>query len=172
MDRFIEWTITNGLKINSDKTIVISFFQKLCLLSSFDYTIASNILSRVFEVKDLGVIFDSELTFNPRITFVSTRASGILGLITRNSSEFRDHTALLQLYRAHVLPILTYASVIWSPHLGYVIYTLESVQRKFLRCLSRHTDSPIKRFDHDFSDISIKSYYKITSCFLCPLHRL
>lgn len=171
------WAENNGLRINFDKTKVISFFQRRCLFSPFDYSLDHSTISRVDEIRDLGVIFDSELTFKSHIASVVAKASRMLGLVTRNSSEFRDHAALLQLYRAHVIPILTYASVIWTPSLRYQIDFLEAINHRFMRYLSRHTDTPMNRFDHDYSPISkkfsIPSIKSIHDYFdLCTVHKI
>lgn len=85
---------------------------------------------------------------------VCTRAARALGFITRNSRKFKSAETFIRLYRAYVLPILTTASVIWSPHLRYQINMLEGVQHRFLRALSRFTPTPMHRFNHNYAAVS------------------
>ena len=55
-----------------------------------------------------------------------------------------------------VLPVLTFGSIIWSPYSQRHIYTLESMQRQFLRFLSFKAGHPISFYDHDLTNISVK----------------
>ena len=52
-----------------------------------------------------------------------------------------------------VLPILNYASTVWSPFYNYEINKLESVQHFFLRYLAWKSGSPMDWRDHDYSEV-------------------
>jgi hypothetical protein len=79
------------------------------------------ILDRVDSITDLGVV-------TVRCHFL-----GILGLVKRLSSEFRDHYTLRTLYVSLVRPKLEYASRVWRPFYDMHISRIERVQRKFVR---------------------------------------
>lgn len=156
LDRVVDWCMRNDLKINLSKTVIITYHPPALPYTSHTYYIDSAPVVRVSEVRDLGVIYDSELSFSSHLGYVCRKASKVLGLITRNTKDFSKPETLCQLYKSYVIPILIYASPVWSPHLKYEIEFLESVQRRFLRSLSRFTDKPMTRFDHDFKAIAKK----------------
>ena len=58
-----------------------------------------------------------------------------------------------------MLPVLTYAFIIWTPYTVDSINKLETIQRRLLRHLAYRFHVPINRFDHDFS--SVFQYYNI-----------
>ncbi|XP_055631915.1 uncharacterized protein LOC129771846 [Toxorhynchites rutilus septentrionalis] len=59
---------------------------------------ADHILNRESNIKDLGVILDSKLTFKDQVAYVSAKASKQLGFIFRFAGEFRDVSCLKALY--------------------------------------------------------------------------
>ncbi|XP_055604294.1 uncharacterized protein LOC129752545 [Uranotaenia lowii] len=59
-------------------------------------------LDRVFEVDDLGVILDAQLTFDSQRTSVIRKANRQLGFISKVAREFRDPLCLKSLYCALV----------------------------------------------------------------------
>lgn len=56
-----------------------------------------------------------------------------------------------------------YASVVWNPYLDTQISKLERVQHKFLRFISYKLNTPMSRYNHDYSEI-------LTSLNMRPLH--
>ncbi len=59
-------------------------------------------LERVTEIKDLGVIMDSKLTFKNHINKISSNAKKALGFIIRKSKIFRKAETLRMFYFASV----------------------------------------------------------------------
>lgn len=95
----------------------------------------SGILERVIHFKDLGVVFDSELSFDRHIADITKRAYNMLGFIVRNSGSFNNLSTIKSLYFAYVRSILEYSSIVWCPYYGIHKHALESIQRKFLKFL-------------------------------------
>ena len=52
-----------------------------------------------------------------------------------SNTFFADNETLVKLYKIYARPYLDYASVVYSPHCLYLIDTLESVQRHFIKRL-------------------------------------
>ena len=50
---------------------------------------------------------------------------------------------IIHLYKSLVLPILHYASSVWSPYIGYEVKRLEQVHHKFLRYLAFKSGRPM-----------------------------
>src|SRR5436190_18523720 len=93
------------------------------------------VLQRTSVFKDLGILFDTKLTFSEHVLAVCKSAFGLLGLIRRSGNFLRNTESLKMLYYSLVRSKLEYGAVIWSPHFVYLIVTIESIQRKFLRFL-------------------------------------
>ena len=68
-----EWSIENGLHLNSDKCKIM-FFYRNSLHVEFDYLINNFILNHVDVIKDLGVLFDSKVTFAPHLNSVISKS--------------------------------------------------------------------------------------------------
>lgn len=96
-----------------------------------DQTGTQNV-DNVTHEKDLGVIFDSELSFNQHIATKVKRANQALGTI-KKTFTYLDKDIFLPLYKAYVRPHLEYASVVWSPIFKKDIIAIEQVQRRATR---------------------------------------
>ncbi len=67
-------------------------------------------MERVTEIKDLGVIMDSKLTFKNHINKISSNEKKALGFIMENSKIFTKTKTLRMLYFALVRSQLEFAS--------------------------------------------------------------
>lgn len=132
LSAFSVWCRNNYLYLNIDKCNVVTFCRKLLPLS-FPYSIDTALLNVTSEIKDLGIIFDSKLTFAQHLDFITNKASSMLGFVRRWSKEFHDPYALRSLYECLVRSILEYGCQVWYPFYNVHINRLESVQNKFLR---------------------------------------
>ena len=98
------------------------------------FAIGSSALPVVDHVKDLGVIIDEQLKFHLHINHVIasafTRANLILKCFTSRHAQ-----TLLRAFKTYVLPVIEYASSVWSPHYAADIRKVERVQRKFTKRL-------------------------------------
>ena len=79
--------------------------------------------------KDLGVIMDSNLSFDQHIGEMVNKANRMLGLIKRNFKYINENT-FLNLYKSLVRPLIEYASPVWNTKKIYLIKQLEGVQRR------------------------------------------
>ena len=88
-------------------------------------TIFATICSHVY--KDLGVIFDSRLSFREHRQEKIEKAYKMLGIIKRNFIHFSSNT-FIQLYKSIVRPHLDYANSFWHPYKVGDIEDIEKVQ--------------------------------------------
>lgn len=132
IDSLAEWCVSNGMEMNALKCKVITFSKSRTSMS-YAYKVNGTNLDRVTSIKDLGVLFDSQLSFNEHISATASKAFAMLGFIRRNTHEFRDVYALKTLYCSIVRSILEYAVQVWAPHHETQIARLERVQRSFVR---------------------------------------
>jgi ribonuclease P/MRP protein subunit RPP40 len=98
------------------------------------FNLDENELSIVDEIKDLGVLFNSNLNFANHITAIIGSARQRLFLLKKCFAS-SNSTALIIGYKTYVLPILEYCSQVWSPQYSTEIARIESVQRMFLKRL-------------------------------------
>ncbi|XP_026325292.1 uncharacterized protein LOC113234212 [Hyposmocoma kahamanoa] len=89
-------------------------------------------LETVDEIRDLGVLVDSNLRFDSHIKKTVNKGFRMMGFVLRNAKEFKKSSSKIKLFQALVLPGLEFNSVIWTPHYEVYIKRLESVQKRFL----------------------------------------
>uniref|UniRef100_A0A8D8ZWV8 Reverse transcriptase n=1 Tax=Cacopsylla melanoneura TaxID=428564 RepID=A0A8D8ZWV8_9HEMI len=121
--------------LNVDKCQVITFHRKHAP-HMYDYFINGIEVNRVYQVKDLGVMFNCDLKFNSHYNAVVNKAFRTLGFLYRNSREFQSADTLKSLYFTLVRSSLEYSSVTWSPMYNIHIDAFEKVQRVLLRMLA------------------------------------
>lgn len=131
-----DWCIRNDMDLNIAKCSIITFTRKKKVFT-FEYGIDGQILKRVVEVKDLGILIDSKLTFDKHVNYVFRRCNKLLGFIFRacRCRRFKSKSSLMFLYNSFIRSLCEYSSVIWNPH--YKIYQdkIERIQRKYTRLL-------------------------------------
>ena len=87
------------------------------------------VVTECAEEKDLGVWFDSSMSFDNHINKVVSKANQITGII-RRSFSFLDKSTFLQLYKSMIRPHVEYANSVWSPYLKRQSVAIEKVQRR------------------------------------------
>lgn len=130
IDQFAEWCTENGLSMNLSKCKIITFTHKKSPIIN-DYTINGQVIERVDEIRDLGVILDKKLNFNKHIEYVSNKAKAVQQFVKRQSFFF-DTDIVKLLYTALVRSNLEFACSIWSPFHDVHKSTLESIQKQMV----------------------------------------
>ena len=131
LDGISRWCENNKLYLNTSKCYFIRFTRcKTPVI--FDYVTGINKVLQVDVIKDLGVIFDSKLSFKQHIFSISMRARKLWGFIARSCANF-DIIVLKTLYISLVRSVLEYSAPVWSPYFQCNIDLLERVQKRFLR---------------------------------------
>ena len=87
-------------------------------------------------IKDLGIIFDVNSTFDIHIDTLIERIKSINSWIYRTFST-RDVLTMLTLWKSLVLPHIDYCSQLWSPTKRYQIQKLEALQKCYLNGISK-----------------------------------
>lgn len=148
IDTFASWCKANGLDLNPKKCKKMSFSRSRSPLMT-NYTIDGTPIENVQICCDLGVTFDSRLTFTPHIDNVIASASKTLAFITRVCRNFDNTKVMRTLFLSIVRPKLEYAAFVWSPIFRNQIDKIEAVNRKFLKFLCWKLDGvyPIRGCD-------------------------
>lgn len=116
-------------------------------LHYFNYNINGCALNKVKSIRDLGVVFDSKLSFEPHVSVVVNSACRMLGFISRSLNKFKKIETYTKLYSSYVRSILEYASTVWSPFYQNHNASIERVQKKFTRSLYRKFHYPYENYN-------------------------
>ena len=133
LDSFADYCRTFCLDVNLDKCVKISFRKRLTGKLNFDYSLFGVKLSEVSEVRDLGVILDSKLTYKTHIEQIYKKALRMLGYLIRTCRDFGNLGAIKAVYFSFVRSHLEYCCQVWSPRLAGDRVMLEKIQRRFIR---------------------------------------
>ena len=138
------WCFNNRLLLNPDKTklIVYGSRQMISKLQDFRLTLLGKELLPVDSVKDLGVVFDSKLSFNDHIIKTASSCMSALGQISRVKHIFRKDI-LVTIINSLVFSKLYYCSSVWSNTSASNIRKLQGVQNFAARIVSG-----TRKFDH------------------------
>lgn len=169
-----KWCEDNSMQLNAKKCVVISFTKKRHKII-YDYTINNITLERKVIVKDLGILFDSELSFRSHYDYIVERGRKLLGFIIRSTKNFKKERSLIYLYSTLIRSILEYGCQVWSPFYQVHIKNIDNIQNKMLKVLSyrcnlgRSLTNYTQRLEK-FNMISLESRRKILDLKL--LHKI
>ena len=122
-----KWSQKWLLNFHPDKCHILTLGKFENITHTQRYRICGQEIDHVFEEKDLGVVFDSEMSFGDHISEKVKKANVLVGLI-RRSFSYLDCKSFTKMYTAFVRPHLEYAQSVWHPHLKKYINLLENVQ--------------------------------------------
>ena len=112
--------------------------------------------------KILGVTLDQGLTFRPHVVDVNTRARSRLKVMKALSSTTFSHTkeSLTALYKQFIRPVMTYASMAWTPDLATThVRTLQRTQNAALRIATGCTKtSPVHHLHAETSVLPLRAH--------------
>ena len=160
IDRFFAWCEDNSMDVNVSKCNQISFFRSLNPLI-FQYSIGYENLKICNEVRDLGILFNTKLSFNSHIQMITSKALKTLGYINRLSRELS--VGSFKMLCALVRSILEFGSVVWNPQYEVLIYSLERVQNKFLRSVAFRCGYSREEYTYEELSLVLKSRLNIDS---------
>lgn len=143
IDTIFNWCEANDIKLNRDKCYFISFGRRdesMQLLNG--YSINGTAMAKVNSIRDLGVTFDSKLTFEHHFNIICKSAFKMLGFISRSLYKFRNINTYTTLYNTYIRSIIEYCATIWSPFYQCHIDAIERIQKKFTRIIFRKFHFP------------------------------
>ena len=88
----------------------------------------------MFEIKDLGIVFDAALSFKSHYSYIAKKALKMWGFIWRICKDLSP-LSLKTLYCSLVRSKLEYCSPVWTPIYKVDLEMLEKIQKRFLRTL-------------------------------------
>lgn len=137
VDTISTWAAENRMVIHINKCFFVRFGKPKINTA---YIILQQSIPLKNEVVDLGVTFNSQLSFKTQIINMVNKAFKILGFIKRIGKDFQNQDTFKTLYNSLVRSKLEYCCVIWNTNIEYLINEMEKVQRNFLRYLYFKTE--------------------------------
>jgi ribonuclease P/MRP protein subunit RPP40 len=132
LNSIYEWCQRWKLRLNLDKCEIMTVTNRANTLE-FVFHMDDVRLERVSHVSDLGIVFESNLSFDMHIDKIWKSASRVMGVIRRSCSTDFDAYTVKRLYVAIVRPILEYASTVWNTQFSTKVDRVERIQRVLLR---------------------------------------
>jgi hypothetical protein len=153
---FTKWKI----KLSESKPNCILFTKRRPLVTSTVF-VANTPIPWSSEIKYLGVILDSKLTFTKHVNKLTTKGKiavcNLFPFFSRNSKLSIDNKLLI--YKTIVRPLITYAIPSWNIISKTNLRKLQIIQNKFLRLIldvPRYT--PISKLHNDCKIQTIEQY--------------
>lgn len=164
---------TNKLSLNINKTKVM-MFGNCNKMSEQKISIDGIQIEIVSEIKFLGVIIDSKLSWKPHVRYIKTKISKSLSIINK-AKLYLDENALRTLYCTLVLPYLTFCVEVWGNTYQNTINPLIILQKRALRIIHKvgflehthnlFTQSKLLKFDdlvkYNTSIVLYKAFNKL-----------
>lgn len=97
------------------------------------YFIKGQVIKEVEEVRDLGALFDRELTFENHIDHVNKRASQMIGAARRFITGINQPIMMERIYMVFIQPTLEYCSVVWDQNRITMNNALNLLHKKITR---------------------------------------
>ena len=129
------WSAANGLKFSTAKTVAMHFCRRRRPCPDMSVRLYGELIPVQPEVKFLGVLLDSRLTYRPHIKKLRDkcmRALNILKCVARTTYG-SDRSTLLLLYRSLVRSKLDYACFIYDNTYESIKSVLDTVHHAAIR---------------------------------------
>ena len=81
------------MELNYEKCRMISYTRNKDGIA-FNYVLRGYDVKRVLSIADIGIIFDSQLTFNEHVKSVVAASNKTMGFIIRNTRDFDNISAI------------------------------------------------------------------------------
>ena len=171
-DNLAHWEDTWGMQFHPQKCNSLSITRSHTPFKHA-YTIREiHFKESVLTAKYLGVALSSNMTWEPHINNITTKANKILGYLKRNLPIKQEETKALS-YKSTVRSNLEYCSTIWSPHKKKLNDKVKHTQRRAARYATNkyhNTSSVSNMLEHlnwppleDKRNLSrLAMFYKIT----------
>ena len=160
-----DWVESEGLKLNIDKTKTMLISRKK-VKPALNIWVNGSKIEVVTTFRYLGVNISDDLSWQPHINYLCSRAKQRLGFIYRTFTQ-ANVQCLAHLYKSLVKPLLEYCSAVWDPHQVTLIGKLERVQgfaaKLATRCWSSHGQEVVSKLGWP-KLAARRAYHKICIC--------
>ena len=129
-----DWCSRWGMLVNLSKTREMLISRSRTVEPLFpDLLIGGSVVEIVSELKILGAILDSKLTFEKQVRAIAASASMKVGILRKTMSVFPDVAVVAKCFWAFILTVLEYCSPVWmsaaTSHLSLLDRVVSQVGR-------------------------------------------
>ena len=96
--------------------------------------IDGNTITRVNEIKFLGVIIDDTLSWKKHILFTRSKVAKCIGILCK-ARKYINRNYLVNLYYSFMYPYLSYCVIIWGSACASHLLPLIKIQKVAIRCI-------------------------------------
>lgn len=132
INEMFNWSVNNQINLNIKKCQVMVYTRNKSV-TNFNYYVNGEVIKKTNECKDLGVTFDTKLTFKKHIDNICLEANKMTGFIIRNTKSFSNVNVIKILYNSIVRSHLEYCCQVFNPNTKLYINKMEKIQKKVLR---------------------------------------
>ena len=108
--------------------------------ADFGITFKGRPIKRVYEFKNLGVVFDEHISWNSHGKYILSRTGKRLGMLGGIRGNLTSHCAY-SIYTAYIRPIMDYCDTVWNCCGVGNSTSLERLQRRAAKIVSKMGDS-------------------------------
>ena len=124
------WSVVNNQDYNQKKFESMSYSSSG--MKSLYFDPSHGPIQSKEHVKDLGVTFSADATFNKHIDIITGKARTLSGWMLR-TFQSRNKEVMITLLRQLIIPTVEYCCPVWSPGDSFNINKLEKIQRSFTK---------------------------------------
>jgi hypothetical protein len=170
INRLYQWSIDWKLPLALHKTNVLHIGKTN---RRQQYQIHNFPIEAVTVMRDLGVLIDDKLSFEPHINQQIAKANAIATLILKAFS-FRSPEKYISLFFTYVVPILEYCSEIYCPRVNSVLAArLEQPLRRFSAFVFQRCRCPYDSYNDRLVQSNVKPlYYRRISIDLVQMFKI
>lgn len=157
LNQLERWATRNKLIINVSKTYMMSYNDRGFNTS---YHLNHEKLKRVHQIRDLGVIFDSELTFRHHLEQLSLKVRRMMGAAKRFVRRLKSGQLMPRVYTTFILPHCEFASAVWDQNQIGMINPIMISQMKMSQIATQHlraSDHRFRNFNYRLAEIQMLS---------------
>ena len=136
LDKLYTWAKENNMVYNGTKFQVIRYGRDEELKNNTNYFTenTSEIIERIENLRDLGVILSDDASFDDHIDKVVKKVRQKTGWVLRTFYS-RNQELMKTLYKSLVVPHVNYCSQLWMPTKATSIQAIEKLQRDYFNII-------------------------------------
>lgn len=136
------------MTLNPSKTYQVSYGKKLV---HSVYFLKNKVIEKTSTVRDLGVIFDEDLTFKQHIEYLNKRTIQMIGAARRFVNGINYPMLITKIYRIYIQSVIEYCSVVWNQNRLTANNVLTLAHKKITRNVLNiyHTMDPAKYINYE-----------------------
>ncbi|XP_055924756.1 uncharacterized protein LOC129956828 [Argiope bruennichi] len=182
INNICEWGKINGFTISSQKSAAIHFCRRRGLHPDPKLKLNNQLIPFVSEIKFLGMILDSKLTFKPHIDYLKRKGTLSMNImkILSNLWYGAESGCLLKIYRALIRSKIDYGSAIYGSASKSTLRPLDTIHNQSLRLsIGAFRTSPVMSLNvacnepplkHRRNMLALNLFLRIKSDDSHPLH--